>query len=458
MNITINNQTFTLPKTKPELLLPAGSLQKAKYAFAYGADAVYAGVPVFALRTKENTFTIDTVKELITYTRSLNKKIYLTINIYPHNQKLNYFLEILDQLISLKPDAFIVSDPGIIHLIREKYNEEEVELHLSVQQNTVNWASARFWKNQGIKRIILARELTYLEVKEITQKNPDTEFEYFIHGANCIAYSGRCLLSHYLANRDANQGVCAQSCRWSYKVLRKNNHIDANTNITNNIFPLQNKESYTQLEGEFLLEENLRPNQYHEISQDPNGTYIMNARDTCLIDYLPELISSGVCSLKIEGRNKSEYYAAITAKAYRQAIDDIYNNQEPNTQELLEELQSAGNRGFTTGFFMGDQKEHAQRYEKNEVLQTHCFLGLYKTYDAQTNKMYFHIKNRVNIGDQVELISPTTTQLFTIQDIFNHNDEPVNSVHPGTNFFSTTLPKNCILESEFLLLRRKGPQ
>ena len=288
------------------------------------------------------------------------------------------------------------------------------------------------------------------------------EFEYFIHGANCIAYSGRCLLSHYLANRDANQGVCAQSCRWSYKVLRKDNNSASCPSLTDSradfLSLQQNPETYTQPEGEFLLEENLRPNQYHEISEDSNGTYIMNARDTCLIDYLPELLSSGVCSLKIEGRNKSEYYAAITAKAYRQAIDDLYNNTQPNTQELLNELQSAGNRGFTTGFFMGDQKEHAQRYEKNEVLQTHCFLGLFKSYDSQTRTITFHIKNRVNIGDQVELISPTTTQTFTITNLFNHQEQPVNTVHPGTETFLTTLPKNILIDSEFLLLRRQGPQ
>lgn len=465
-------------KKAPELLLPAGSLQKAKFAFAYGADAVYAGVPVFALRAKENEFTIDSVKELVEYAHSIGKKIYLTINIYPHNKKLNSFMNAMEQLVTVGPDAFIVSDPGIIHLIRQRWpltvngepNPEYVELHLSVQQNTVNWASASFWKSNGVSRCILARELGYEEVCEIVQKNPDMEFEYFVHGAMCIAYSGRCLLSSYLAGRDANQGVCAQSCRWQYKVFKQNTVVGeqkTEKNIQETVkgekktqtHPLQSNSKYSAPQGNFVVEEQLRPNEFHPIEEDENGTYIMNSRDMCLIDYIPELIKSGVCSLKVEGRNKSEYYAAITAKAYRKAIDTYIQTGKPaNTKKLLEELQTAGNRGFMPGFFAGDLKEHAQRYESNKVLQTHIFVGILTSFDAKSHKATFHVKNRVDVGDTIDIITPTQTIQHTITQLFNSHNEDVQSVHPGTGTFSIILKDDVVVDSEFVLARREGQQ
>ncbi|MFW5977109.1 MAG: U32 family peptidase C-terminal domain-containing protein [Candidatus Nanoarchaeia archaeon] len=465
-------------KKAPELLLPAGSLQKAKFAFAYGADAVYAGVPVFALRAKENMFTIDKVKELVEYAHSIGKKIYLTINIYPHNKKLNSFMDAMEQLVAVGPDAFIVSDPGIIHLIRRRWpltvngksNPKYVELHLSVQQNTINWASAAFWKANGISRCILARELSYEEVCEIVQKNPDMEFEYFVHGAMCIAYSGRCLLSNYLAGRDANQGVCAQSCRWQYKVFKQNTVVgeqNAEKNIQETVkgkqetqtHPLQSNSNYSAPQGNFVVEEQLRPNEFHSIQEDENGTYIMNSRDMCLIDYIPELITSGVCSLKVEGRNKSEYYAAITAKAYREAIDTYVQTGKPaDTKKLLEELQTAGNRGFMPGFFAGDLREKSQRYESNKVLQTHIFVGVLKSFDVSTRKATFHVKNRVDVGDDIELITPKKIISHKVTTLFNNCDKDVQSVHPGTGTFSIILDKHVELDSEFVLARREGQQ
>lgn len=285
--VTLDRNSYTLPDKKPELLMPAGDLQKAKYAIAFGADAIYAGVPVFALRAKENKFDIKQVREVVEYAHSKGTKVHLTINIYPHNEKIEPFLEAMKQMVDVAPDAFIVSDPGVLDLVKEHF--PDVELHLSVQQNNVNWASARFWGKQGISRIILARELSLKEVREIVEKNPYMEFEYFVHGSMCIAYSGRCLLSHYLSGRDANQGVCTQPCRWQYKVYKE----EEPNYKTNSSRP--NPETYKRINGNYVIEERLRPGEYHPIEEDENGSYIMNSRDMCIIDYLENLMDAGVC-------------------------------------------------------------------------------------------------------------------------------------------------------------------
>ncbi|MFW5977500.1 MAG: U32 family peptidase C-terminal domain-containing protein [Candidatus Nanoarchaeia archaeon] len=458
MKKEFNGKTYTFPDKKPELLLPAGDLQKAKFAFAFGADAIYAGVPVYALRAKENKFTINHVKEIIKYAHSLGKKVYLTTNIYPHNHKIDGFMKAFAQLVSLNPDAFIVSDPGVISLIRKRWSKEEVELHLSVQQNNVNWASAQFWYEQaGISRVILARELTLSEVKEITQKNPSMEFEYFVHGAMCIAYSGRCLLSNYFAHRDANQGVCAQSCRWQYRVLQKTDEILQEKKY----LPLQSKgaSSVSQENNSFVLEEKLRTGEYNQIEEDDNGTYILNSRDLCMIDFLPELIDAGVDSFKIEGRNKSVYYAAIAAKAYRQAIDNLYEGSYPDTRALLELLQSAANRGFTPGLLRGSLGEHGQRYEGNTVLQSHLFLGI--ILDAVLHKpiqrIQVDIKNKIDVGDRIEIITPQRHITCRVKDLTIHNKE-VFCAHPGQKNVQLTCDISFELYSNFALLRRKGSQ
>lgn len=260
---------------KPELLLPAGDIEKMKFAFQYGADAVYAGVPVFSLRTRENRFNIEKVKEAVDYAKSLNKTIYLTLNIFPHNQKLPALQKAIRPLADLKPDAFIIADPGVIMLVKEL--APEIPIHLSVQQNNVNWASARFWHKMGVERVILSREISLKEIKEIHEKNPDLELEFFVHGSICMAYSGRCLLSNYMTYRDANQGTCAQSCRWKYKVheaVPKDQTPDGDTAESRGL---------KELDKDYYLEELERPGNYMKIEEDENGSYIMNSRDMCLI-------------------------------------------------------------------------------------------------------------------------------------------------------------------------------
>jgi len=445
--ITIKNKTYSLPGKKPELLMPAGDLEKAKFAFAFGADAVYAGVPVFALRTKENKFTIDEIKEIVDYAHNLGKKVYVTTNIYPHNEKIQPFLDALGDIIAINPDALIVSDPGLIMLIRENY--PDMELHLSVQQNNVNWASAKFWGQIGIKRIILARELSLKEMKEITEKNPDLEFEAFVHGAMCMAYSGRCLLSSYLSNRDANQGTCAQSCRWQYKVLKDEG--DDPLKVTGR------PKDYKQPEGNYYVEEKLRKGEFMPVEEDESGTYIFNSRDLCMIDYLEDMMDAGICSFKVEGRNKSVYYASVVARAYREAIDTIYEKHEkPNVKKLLDELFSAGNRGFIPGFFAGHPDEHGQRYDVNAMMQTHTYAGKLVSFDEKTLIAVFQAKNKIDVGDIIEILTPTKTILHKITEMKGKDDELIQTVHPGNGVFKIKLAEK--IDSEFCVARWEGKQ
>lgn len=448
---------------KPELLMPAGDLEKAKFALAFGADAIYAGVPMFALRAKENRFDASGVKEIIEYTHNLNKKVYLTINIYPHNEKIPGFIKAIEEMIALQPDAFIISDPGAIQLIREKWGnkkdptkasspENGVELHLSVQQNNVNWASAKFWGEKAkIKRIILARELALKEVKEICEKNPSMEFEYFVHGAMCMAYSGRCLLSNYLTGRDANQGVCAQSCRWQYKVYKDTAPDYAEKT--------GRPDRYQEIEGgEYVVEEKLRQGQFHGISEDEFGTYIFNSHDMCMVDYIKDIIDAGICSLKVEGRNKSIYYAAIVAKVYREAIDKIMSGEKPDTKKLLAELQSTSNRGFIPGFLAGYPDYAGQRYDSNAVMQTHFFAGKLIEYNQKTKEAKFEVRNRIDIGDELEIITPSKTIKQQIKAMTNDKGESVEVMHPGTGSFTIKLLENETINSNFCIARIKGKQ
>ena len=429
---------------KPELLMPAGDLEKAKYAIAFGADAVYAGVPQFSLRVKENEFSLDQTKELIDYVHKKNKKIYITLNIYPHNNKIESFLDFLDKLMPLQPDALIMSDPGLIMLTQERY--PNTEIHLSVQQNNVNYASAQFWEKVGIKRIILARELSLKEIETIKEKNPNLELEVFIHGAICIAYSGRCLLSNYLTGRDANQGQCAQSCRWQYKVLKSDNS-EQNSDFT--------IRSNSQIQNsEFLLEEKLRPNEFIPIEEDSNGTYLLNSRDLCAIDYIEDLIKLKIESFKVEGRNKSVYYAAIVAKVYREVIDKIYSNQPVDIPKLFEELQSVGNRGYIPGFLSSELGHNSQRYETNSLMQTHIFAGILK--EKNNNEVIFEAKNKLNQNDTIEIISPNETMMVSLKNMTDENNIPLSEINPGAGLFKVILPQP--LTSDFAIARLEGRQ
>lgn len=283
--------------------MPAGSFEKMKFAFAYGADAVYVGAPMFSLRARTNSFTMEQLKDAVSYVRALpgNKKIYFTANIYAHNIKIKPFLAQFRKMVEFGPDAFIMSDPGLIYLVRQEF--PQVEIHLSVQANNTNWAQVAFWKEHAnITRVILSREISIREMKEIHEAVPDIELEAFAHGAICMAYSGRCLISNYLSNRDPNQGTCSHSCRWEYNVFKDEMSEAELETVTGR------PEDYEKLTGNFYLEEKENPGHLMEIDEDEHGTYLMNSRDLCAIDYLQEMVDAGIISFKIEGRNKTVNY------------------------------------------------------------------------------------------------------------------------------------------------------
>ncbi len=413
---------------KTELLAPAGNMQKLKYALAYGADAVYAGVPMFSLRTKENKFDLSFLKEAVDYCRKKGKKIYFTTNIMPRNFKITPFLKAFKEMIELKPDAFIISDPGLIMLIRENF--PEAELHLSVQQNTMNWASAKFWQKQGITRVILSRELSLSEIEEIIKQNPDLEFETFVHGAICVSHSGRCLISNYLTGRDANQGICAQSCRWNWKMR-------------------------------YFLEEEERPGEYMEIIEDEFGSYLMNSKDMCALKIIEKLIKIGVDSLKIEGRNKTVYYNAVVNRAYKKAIKDIKSGKKPDYKKLLKELESTAHRGFMEGFFSGDPLAKSIEYDKRSSYSSHEFAGIVEKFDPKNNEIELKVKNRLNIGEKIEFIFPDFEDDFEIElkKMRYADDTETNSAHGGDkNIFikiNKKEAKKFSKEEIFCLARKK---
>ncbi len=454
MKIRINSKEHTLPEVKPELLMPAGDLEKAKFAIAYGADAVYAGVPMFALRSKENKVDFTNIKEIVDYVHSKNKKIYLTLNIYAHNSKLEPLQNTMQTMIDLKPDAFIVSDPGIIQVISEKCVENKIPIHLSTQANTTNWASVKFWQKNGVSRIILARELTLTEIKEIKDQVPDMELESFIHGSMCMSYSGRCLLSNFMTGRDANQGTCAQNCRWEYKLFEEKQELPT----ANGIQTIQRTE--IKKNKSYVLEEKLRPGEFIPVEEDEFGTYFMSSRDMCCADFLGEIMLTGVDSFKVEGRNKSIYYAAIVAKVYRKIIDEIYEGKEINTDEAIKELASTGNRGFIPGFYFGDLQENSTRYESNKFMQTHTYAGRILPIN-ETESITINVKNRIDIGDELEIITPKQTIKIKVEKMKNEEGVDIQVIHPGQGKVTipckekiTTLLKN----EEFILARLEGGQ
>ncbi len=374
---------------KYELLFPAGNLEKMKYAIAYGADAVYCGVPMFSLRARENQFTWDDLAEAVEYCHARGVKIYFTANIYAHNVKIKPFMASFEKMQALKPDAYIMSDPGLISLVREKF--PEAEIHLSVQANNTNWAQVKFWQKIGITRIILSRELSLREVKEIRENCPDIELEFFVHGAICMAYSGRCLLSNYFSHRDPNQGTCSHSCRWEYKVFKKDASEEELYDSTGR------PEDYVPLKGEFYLEETERPGELLPIDEDEHGTYIMNSRDICLLSYLPELADAGIISFKIEGRSKTVNYLAGVGKAYRIAMDALEKGEPYDMEKLSREVFAISNRGYTPGFLVGNPGEKGIWFEKDGEIKEEEFIGIVKSYDASTGLARLEVKNRFDV-------------------------------------------------------------
>jgi putative protease len=388
---------------KIELLAPAGNLEKLKYAIDFGADAVYCGVPDFSLRVRINQFTESDLKQAADFAHKNDKKIFITLNIYAHNQHLKKVENHLNFLRSLKIDGVIVSDPGIINLVK-KYLPR-VDIHLSTQANATNWQAVKFWTDQGIKRIILAREVTLAEIKEIRKHNPDVELEYFVHGAMCMSYSGRCILSKWMANRSANLGDCAQPCRWLYKSTDK------------------------------LYETSLIDDQQRfqvDLEEDLHGTYFFNSYDLNLIEHIKDLIDAGVTSFKIEGRAKSAYYLAIVVRAYRKVIDAVIKNTPGKTlksiiNEQKNELEGLVNRGYTKGFLLGNEPAHNFQNENRKGRYT--FVGEVEDAQGKYNKVKIH--NHLKIGDKIESITPTGNQQLKLKNIFDHQMKKVNEAHGG---------------------------
>ena len=353
----------------PELLAPAGNMEKLKIAVHYGADAVYLGGQAFGLRNKADNFSIDEMKSALDFCLAKNVNAYLTINSYPRNESLPDLEEYLAQIAPLPFDAYIVADAGVIDAVRQISPERE--LHLSTQANTINWRSARFWQQQGVRRINLAREMSLDNIQETVNNVPGMEFEAFVHGALCISYSGRCLISSMLTGRDANQGECTHPCRWSYH----------------------------------LVEES-RPGEYFPVVEDENGTFIFNSRDLCLLEHIPVLVTSGVHALKIEGRMKGINYVASVLRVYRQALDEYLANPDKwiCRPEWLEELAKLSHRGYTTGFLFGQPRNVGQEYE-SAYIRSHDFVGVVDEVQGD-GTLLISVRNRIKAGDVIEFIGP----------------------------------------------------
>ncbi|NDL69956.1 tRNA 5-hydroxyuridine modification protein YegQ [Vreelandella alkaliphila] len=410
----------------PELLSPAGTFKNMRYAFAYGADAVYAGQPRYSLRVRNNDFKIDNLHRGIEYAHARGKKFYVASNIAPHNSKLKTYLRDMEPVIEAGPDALIMSDPGLIMMIRDRWPDQEI--HLSVQSNVVNWAAAQFWQRQGISRIILSRELSLEEIGEIRAQCPSLEIETFVHGALCIAYSGRCLLSGYFNHRDPNQGTCTNACRWKY------NTIAATQDDTGDLIPAQQGGDTTgadQDELSALIEDVTRPGKLMPVYEDEHGTYIMNSKDLRAVQHVARLTEMGVASLKIEGRTKSHYYVARTAQVYRRAIDDAVAGR-PFNMGLMDELENLANRGYTEGFYRRHVHDEFQSYEQGSSIGVHQqFVGEVLGYDPIRGWLDIEVKNRFEVGDSMELMLPSGNHRFVLEHMENVRGEAQRTA-PGS--------------------------
>ncbi|CDF99912.1 tRNA 5-hydroxyuridine modification protein YegQ [Avibacterium paragallinarum] len=436
---------------KPELLSPAGSLKNMRYAFAYGADAVYAGQPRYSLRVRNNEFNHANLKIGIDEAHALGKKFYVVVNIAPHNSKLKTFIKDLQPVVEMKPDALIMSDPGLIMLVREHF--PEMDIHLSVQANAVNWATVKFWKQMGLTRVILSRELSIEEIAEIRQQVPDMEIEIFVHGALCMAYSGRCLLSGYINKRDPNQGTCTNACRWEYSV--EEGKEDEVGNIVGEEIPIKNV-APTLGEGQttdkvFLLAESQRPEEKMSAFEDEHGTYIMNSKDLRAVQHVEKLAQIGVHSLKIEGRTKSFYYCARTAQVYRKAIDDA-SAGKPFDESLMDTLESLAHRGYTEGFLRRHTHDEYQNYDYGySISERQQFVGEF-TGVRKDGLAEVAVKNKFLLGDEVELMTPKGNIVFKIKRMLNRKGEEVEAALGDGHFVFLDVPED--LELDYALLMR----
>lgn len=408
---------MTRMKNKPELLAPAGNMEKCKIALRYGADAVYLGGKMFGLRAFANNFSIEEIAEAAAYAHGLGKKVYVTVNIFAHNEDLTRLPDYLLELQQAGVDALLISDLGVWNVARQTV--PEMPLHVSTQANTSNWAAVQAWKALGAERVVLARELSLEEIREIGART-DVELEAFVHGAMCISYSGRCLLSSYLTGRDGNRGACAQACRWEYSLIEKN-----------------------------------RPDEGFDIEEDERGTYVMNSKDLCLIDHIPDLIEAGICSLKIEGRMKSIHYVATVVSVYRKAIDAYWNDPKKYqvTDEWRQELEKVSHRPYTKGFAFGKPGSDGQVYTTSSYEQTHDFVGIVLAYDADAKRAYIEQRNNVKNGEVLELLMPDG-ELFplTLEDMRNADGESIDCAPHAQQKFSVVSDRDLMPDS---LLRRK---
>lgn len=402
---------------KPELLAPAGNMEKLHMALLYGADAVYLGGKMFGLRAFASNFSLAEMDEAVAFAHSLHKKVYVTVNIFAHNEDINNLPDYLRNLQAIGVDALLISDFGVWSVAREII--PEMPLHVSTQANTTNWAAVKAWENLGASRVVLARELSFTEMKEIGSKT-EVELEAFVHGAMCISYSGRCWLSSYLTGRDGNRGACAQVCRWEFSLTEKN-----------------------------------RPGEVYDVAGDEQGTYIMNSKDLCLLPYLPQLMEAGICSFKIEGRMKSAHYAASVVSVYRRAIDACWRDPQHYTvkQEWLDELEKVSHRPYTTGFALEKPDASAQVYTTSSYLQTHEFVGLVRDWD--NGRLTVEQRNHMKEGETLEVFCPDgSLRTLVLKEMRNQEGEPIVAAqHPQMVF--TCRAAESIPESA--ILRRKIP-
>lgn len=406
---------------KPELLAPAGDLEKLKIAVLYGADAVYFGGESFSLRAGAGNFTLEEMREGIEFAHAHGVKCHMTLNFFAHNEDIAPFEEYLKSIRDLGVDAFIAADPGVIDMIQEFM--PGAEIHLSTQANMTNYRTANFWYKRGVKRLVLARELSLKEIAEVKQNIPeDMELESFVHGAMCISYSGRCLLSNFMIHRDANRGKCAHPCRWKYALV-----------------------------------EEQRPGEYYPVEEDDRGTYILNSKDLCLIEHVPELVDAGISSFKIEGRMKSVFYVATVVAAYRRVIDSYFENPDSYEfkQNWMDELCKVSHREFTTGFYFHTPTDEDQNYLTSQYTRDYSFIGLVKDYDEATGFATVEQRNKMVIGDEIEVFGPLTDSFNQkLELMYNEEGEAVDAAPHPQQILKIKMDKP--VKPFFMLRKKKG--
>lgn len=379
---------------KIELLAPAGDLERLKIAFTYGADAVYIGGEIFGMRSAAKNFTIEEMAEGVEFAHNLGKQVFVTINIIPRNEELDQLEDYLLELDRIGVDAVIVSDPGVFTMVKQTI--PNMEIHISTQASTTNSVAANFWYNLGAKRVVMAREMSFNEIKELRDNTPqDMDIEAFVHGAMCMSYSGKCVISNYTTGRDANRGACAQPCRWKYNLM-----------------------------------EEVSPGEFEKVLDDVDYSFFFNSKDMCMIEYVPQLIKCGITSFKIEGRMKTSYYVATTVRAYRMAIDAYYEN--PNEWEFnpmwLDELKKGSHRDYCTGFYFDKPDDKAHNYESASYIRNYDFVGIVRDYDKENDLYIVEQRNKMNVLDKIEVIGPYTDTMFAkIEEMYDEQGNPIES-------------------------------